>query len=118
MIKWYGDDIRRKILQAADGALNDGAEHIAKDWMETIPYSTGDLASHVHPEKTGELRYEISSSGPYAARQEFDESLRHPNPKDPRSRSGRKAHAGRDALDSNKERLQKLLESRISAALR
>ncbi len=60
--------------------LNDSAEIVSKEWQNTIPYATGELASHVQPMKSGELEYNISSTGPYARRQELDESLRHPDP--------------------------------------
>lgn len=117
-IRWYGAAIEAKAKAAADEALSTAAEHVEKRWKETIPYSSGDLASHVQTQKTGDLEYTVSSTGPYARKQELDASLRHPNPEDPRSRSGRKAHAGRDALNDNIDNIQKLVAARMDAALR
>jgi len=64
-------------------------------------------------DQPSELKVVISSTGPYAVRQEFDDSLRHPDPTNPSSRSGRKAHAGRDALNDNRENILKFVQDRM-----
>jgi len=85
-----------------------------KEWQNTIPYASGDLASHLQvQDQPSELKVVISSTGPYAVRQEFDDSLRHPDPTNPSSRSGRKAHAGRDALNDNRENILKFVQDRM-----
>jgi len=43
--------------------------------------------------------------------------LRHPDPTNPLSRAGRKAHAGRDALTNNEKNIEKLVGAKIKAAL-
>jgi hypothetical protein len=116
-MEWRGEAVLAKVKGAIDEGLNDSAEIVSKEWQNTIPYATGELASHVQPVKTGDLEYAISSTGPYARRQELDESLRHPDPTNPASRSGRKAHAGRDALDDNRENIDKLVASRVQGVL-
>ena len=116
-MEWRGEAVLAKVKEAVDGGLNDSAEIVSKEWQKTIPYASGELASHVQPVKTGDLEYAVSSTGPYARRQELDESLRHPDPTNPASRSGRKAHAGRDALDDNRENIDKLVASRVQGVL-
>lgn len=116
-MEWRGEAVLAKVKGAIDEGLNDSAEIVSKEWQKTIPYATGELASHVQPLKTGDLEYAISSTGPYARKQELDESLRHPDPTNPASRSGRKVHAGRDALDDNRENIDKLVASRVQGVL-
>ena len=117
-VRWHGDAVNAKIMAAAMDGIGEAAEIISKKWVETIPYATGELASHVQPQKTGDHEYTISSTGPYAVRQEVDASLRHPDPTNPASRSGRKAHAGRDALANNEKNIEKLITAKIKASLR
>lgn len=113
-VSWNDGAYKTKIHKAAMEALHVAGELVLKDWAETIPYATGDLASHLTvTDQPSENSVIISSTGPYAIRQELDESLRHPDPTNPASRSGRKAHAGRDALNKNRENITKLVEARI-----
>jgi hypothetical protein len=116
-MEWRGEAVLAKVKGAIDDGLNDSAEIVSKEWQKTIPYATGELASHVQPVKTGDLEYSVSSTGPYARRQELDESLRHPDPTNPASRSGRKVHAGRDALEDNRDNIEKLVASRVQGVL-
>ena len=116
-LEWRGEAVLAKVREAVDGGLNDSAEIVSKEWQNTIPYATGELASHVQPTKTGDLEYAVSSTGPCARRQELDESLRHPDPTNPASRSGRKVHAGRDALEDNRENIEKLVAARVQGVL-
>lgn len=116
-LEWRGEAVLAKVREAVDGGLNDSAEIVSKEWQNTIPYATGELASHVQPTKTGDLEYAVSSTGPYARRQELDESLRHPDPTNPASRSGRKVHAGRDALEDSRENIEKLVAARVQGVL-
>lgn len=116
-LEWRGEAVLAKVREAVEEGLNDSAEIVSKEWQKTIPYATGELASHVQPAKAGKLEYNISSTGPYARRQELDESLRHPDPTNPASRSGRKAHAGRDSLDDNRDNIEKMVASRVRGVL-
>lgn len=116
-LEWRGEAVLAKVREAVEEGLNDAAEIVSKEWQNTIPYATGELASHVQPVRAGELEYNIFSTGPYARKQELDESLRHPDPTNPASRSGRKAHAGRDALEDNRDNIEKLVASRVKGVL-
>jgi hypothetical protein len=116
-MEWRGESVLAKVKEGVERGLNDSAEIVSKEWQKTIPYASGELASHVQPVKTGDLEYAISSTGPYARRQELDESLRHPDPTNPASRSGRKVHAGRDALEDNRDNIEKLVASRVQGVL-
>lgn len=118
VVRWHGPQIEKLVIAAAMDGIRESAELISKEWVETIPYATGELASHVQPVKTSDRQYTISSTGPYAARQENDESLRHPDPTNPLSRAGRKAHAGRDALKNNEKNIEKLVGAKIKIVLR
>jgi len=116
-LEWRGEAVLAKVREAVEEGLNDSAEIVSKEWQKTIPYASGELASHIQPLRTGDREYSISSTGPYARRQELDESLRHPDPTNPASRSGRKVHAGRDALDDNRDNIEKLVAARVQGVL-
>ena len=113
-VNWHPEAFRARQKKQAMGALHDAGEIIMKDWENTIPYATGDLASHLQvQDQPSALKVVISSTGPYAVRQEKDDSLRHPDPTNPSSRSGRKAHAGRDALNNNRDNIKKFVQDRM-----
>jgi len=113
-VNWHPEAFRTRKKKQAMSALHDAGEIVKKEWQNTIPYASGDLASHLQvQDQPSELKVVISSTGPYAVRQEFDDSLRHPDPINPSSRSGRKAHAGRDALNNNRENIKKLVQARM-----
>jgi len=95
-------------------ALHEAGEIVLKEWGNTIPHATGDLESSLTVnDYPGEQKVTVSSSGPYAIVQELDDTLRHPDPTNPSSRSGRKAHAGRDALNNNRENIAKFVRDRM-----
>ena len=113
-VKWHPEAFIELQKKQAMAAIHDAGEIVMKEWQNTIPYASGDLASHLQvQDQPSELKVVISSTGPYAARQEFDDSLRHPDPTNPSSRSGRKAHAGRDALNDNRENILKFVQDRM-----
>ena len=113
-VKWHPDAFKNGIKSQAMSALHDAGEVVLKEWQNTIPYASGDLASHLTvTDHQKDLKVTVSSSGPYAIRQEFDDSLRHPDPTNPSSRSDRKAHAGRDALNNNRENIAKFIRDRM-----
>ena len=113
-IKWHPDAFKNGIKSQAMAALHDAGEIVLKEWGNTIPHATGELESHLTiTDQPSQLRVVLSSTGPYAIRQEFDDSLRHPDPANPSSRSGRKAHAGRDALNNNRENIKKFIRDRM-----
>ena len=113
-IKWHPEAFIERQKKQAMAAIHDAGEIVMKEWQNTIPYASGDLASHLQvQDQPSELKVVISSTGPYAIRQEFDDSLRHPDPTNPSSRSGRKAHAGRDALNNNRDKISKFVQDRM-----
>ena len=113
-IKWHPEALQKKMKAAAMDALHEAGEIVLKEWGNTIPYATGDLESSLTVnDYPGEQKVTVSSSGPYAIRQELDDTLRHPDPTNPSSRSGRKAHAGRDALNNNRENIAKFVRDRM-----
>ncbi len=46
-LEWHGEELAKKIEEATKGAVHQSAELVLKDWQNTIPYATGDLASHL-----------------------------------------------------------------------
>jgi len=116
-IEWRGPELEAKIKVAAQRGCHMAAEKVVLPaWAKTIPWATGDLASHLTVTDTEEGAI-VSSSGPYAHKQELDETLRHPDPTNPLSRSGRTAHAGRNALNSNQEAIQKEIQKAVNSVL-
>ena len=113
-IQWHPEALQQKMKAAAMDALHEAGEIVLKEWGNTIPHATGDLESSLTVnDYPGEQKVTVSSSGPYAIRQELDDTLRHPDPTNPSSRSGRKAHAGRDALNNNRENIAKFVRDRM-----
>ena len=116
-IVWHGAELEAKIKEAAKRGCHMAAEKVVLPaWAKTIPWATGDLGGHLTVTDTEEGAI-VSSSGPHARKQELDETLRHPDPTNPLSRSGRKAHAGRDALSSNQEKIQKEVQKAVNSVL-
>lgn len=113
-IQWHPEALLQKMKAASMQSLHDAGEIVLKRWGETIPHATGDLESHLaitdHP---SDLQVVLSSTGSYAIRQELDDTLRHPDPTNPSSRSDRKAHAGRDALNENRDNITKFVQDRM-----
>lgn len=113
-IQWHPEALLQKMKAASMEALHEAGEIVLKEWGNTIPYATGDLESSLTvTDQPSQLRVTVSSNGPYAIRQELDDSLRHPDPTNPSSRSGRKAHAGRDALNNNRDNIKKFVQDRM-----
>lgn len=113
-IQWHPEALLQKMKAAAMDALHEAGEIVLKEWGNTIPHATGDLESSLTvTDQPSQMRVIVSSTGPYAIRQELDDSLRHPDPTNPSSRSGRKAHAGRDALNNNRENIKKFIQDRM-----
>lgn len=118
-MSWNDDRAKRAAHDAGMAALHDAAEIILKESQKEVPYATGDLASHgAITDAPSESAVYIHYSGPYAVRQHEDATLRHPDPKNPSSRSGRKDHYLEDPFHRNKNNVQKLVAARIDAALR
>jgi len=113
-VNWHPEAFRARQKKKAMEGLHEAGERILKAWGNTIPHASGDLESKLAiDDMPSELKVKISSNGPYAIRQEFDDSLRHPDPTNPSSREGRKAHAGRDALNDNRDNIKKFVQDRM-----
>jgi hypothetical protein len=116
-IEWRGEALDAAIKEAAKRGCHMAAEkYVLPAWAKTIPWATGDLGSHLTVADSEEGAI-VSSSGPYARKQELDETLRHPDPTNPLSRSGRTAHAGRNSLNNNQEKIQKEIQKAINQVL-
>lgn len=116
-VTWHGDAILAGVEKAAKEGCHMAAEKVVlPKWSKMIPHATGDLESHLTVFDT-EDGAGVSSGGPPAARQEFDETLRHPDPTNPLSLGGRKAHAGRDALLESKDAIAVEVAKAIKGAL-
>jgi hypothetical protein len=117
--EWNGDAILAKAKAAAKEGCHQAAEKIVVPaWSRNIPWEEGILGGSITVNDT-EKGAEVSSSGPYAAAQEFDE-LRHPNPDKehhPKSLPGRKSHAGRDALLDNQDAIVQSVNEYVKSAL-
>jgi hypothetical protein len=95
-LDWKGDDILLEWQEKAIGSLLDGGEKILRQAMGEVPWSTGALGGSGNVQREGESKVAISFNAPYAWKQHEDSSLRHPNPRDPKSLGGRKDHYLRD----------------------
>jgi hypothetical protein len=131
-LEWNGDAILAKMKASAKEGCHQAAEKIvAKEWSDNIPWEEGILGGSITVTDT-EDGAQVSSSGPYAAAQEFDE-LRHPNPQmkhekkgdrkspmvlaHPKSLAGRKAHAGRDALLDNQDAIVQSVNDYVKSVI-
>ncbi len=118
--KWRGDEASRIVRQAAINALLDTAEKpILYEANAEVPHSAGILmgSGHVSPFDRAQNCLTISFAGPYAIRQHEDLSLRHPNPDDPKSSSGRKAKYLEDPFNRHKTTVLKAVAMRVKQAL-
>lgn len=114
--EWHGDVILTNAKKAAKEGCHQAAEKIvANEWSKNIPWAEGILGGSITVTDTEEGA-QVSDSGPYAAAQEFD-ALRHPDPTNPKSLAGRKAHAGRDALLNNQDEINQMVTSYVKNAL-
>lgn len=115
-LEWNGDAILANVKRASKEGCHQAAEKIvANKWSKTIPWAEGILGGSITVTDTEEGA-QVSSSGPYAAIQEFD-ALRHPDPNNPKSLAGRKPHAGRDALINNQDEINQMVNSYVKNAL-
>lgn len=115
------DDRMAKAVARKAGmqALKDGAETVLAESIKEVPHATGTLqrsATVTVDDKNG--RVYVSYSTPYAIRQHEDLTLRHPDPTNPISSSGRKAKFLEDPFRRNKPKIRRLSGLRIRKALR
>jgi len=118
--KWRGDEAMRIVRQAAINALQDVAEsRILKEANDIVPHATGTLerSGTVSPFNNADNSLTISFAGPYAVRMHEDLSLRHPDPTNPISSSGRTAKYLENPFNKHKSTALKLVAVRVKSAL-
>jgi hypothetical protein len=81
-MRWYGDDVKKKINQAQIKALRDSVEHLLTEANKTNPYREGTL------ERSGSTDVDESSlqgsvyyDTPYAIRMHEEPGLKYTDPK-------------------------------------
>lgn len=118
-IVWNDGEAKRRAREVGLKALHDAGEIILKESQQEVPHATGELESHgdIH-DAFSENAVVIFYTGPYSVRQHEDASLRHPDPTNPASRSGRKDHYLEDPFNRNASKVQQLVSARLNAALR
>lgn len=116
-VKWDDQAAKRIARQAALKAAQDEAERIRMLSMDEAPHATGTMerSSTVSTEGSSVL---ISYVTPYAIKQHEDLSLRHPDPTNPISSSGRKAKYLEDPFNANKSKTLKYIGLKVKQALR
>lgn len=81
-MRWYGDDVKKKLYKAAAGALRDSAEHLLTEANKTNPYREGTLersGSTLVDEKS--LEAVVYYDTPYAIRMHEEPGLNYTDPK-------------------------------------
>lgn len=77
-MRWHGDDVTRRMHQAAARGLRDAAEHLLEQSNRTVPIEEGTL------QRSGQVSVDdqrleaaVSYDTPYAIRQHEDMTFRH-----------------------------------------
>jgi hypothetical protein len=109
-IRWYGDEIVTLIKEAAMSGIHDGAEGILTEALDEAPLLSGTLRrSGTVTDAPSEEAVYIAFNTPYAMRQHEDLTLRHPG--------GGKAKYLEDPFNRNKDKVIRLANERVDAAL-
>lgn len=109
MMRWYGDDVARRIKQAAGDGLFEGAETLLEEANRTVPHEEGTLQrSGTASVDRGALLAAVSYNTPYAVRQHEELGYRH----DP----GRRAKWLELAQSENEDRITQHIADRIRKA--
>lgn len=116
-VKW--DDSKAKALVKTAGmrAISDMAEHIGKESKNEAPHASGTMQRSVSVTPSGVGVY-ISYNTPYAIKQHEDLTLRHPDPTNPLSSSGRKAKYLEDPFNRIKPKAKRYIELKVKTALK
>lgn len=117
-LKWYGDKVEKAIREAAMQAIHTGAEAILTESMDEVPHATGTLmrSGTVTDAPTEHAAY-VSYNTPYAIKMHEDVSLRHPDPTNSISSSGRKAKYLEDPFNRLKGKVQNMAADAIRRVL-
>lgn len=100
-------------------ALHAVAEKILAESGDLVPHASGELESKGDiQDQPSEGAVVIFYTGPYAVKQHEDATLRHPDPTNPHSRSGRTHHYLETPFNQHAKNLSKEARSILDAALR
>lgn len=113
LVQWDLSRLSGAISRGKAAGTHRAAEKILSKAQKVVPYAEGQLAGSGDVEPTPSGGAMISFSTPYARTQELDD-WKHPDPRNPKSQGGRKAHALRDTTLANVE----LVNSEVSKAIR
>lgn len=117
-VTWNGQLAKQIAKAAAMSALRDGAEAILTESQDEVPHATGTLMrSGTVTEAPTEQAVYISYNTPYAVKMHEDLTLRHPDPKNPISSTGRNAKYLENPFNRNINKVLKLVERRVKNAL-
>ncbi|MDD3921342.1 MAG: hypothetical protein PHO41_09255 [Eubacteriales bacterium] len=117
-VKW-DDSLAKRIAKRA--GLKAGrvvGEKLKGISDDEAPHATGTMERSADVSDDGESIIHVSYNTPYAVKQHEDLSLRHPDPTNPISSSGRKAKFLEDPLNANKKKWQKFIGLAIKTALK
>lgn len=76
MLRWYGDDAKRKMASAIEHAVHDTTEVLLEESNRTVPIEEATLQRSGTAEVDGHVG-RVSYDTPYAARQHEDMALTH-----------------------------------------
>lgn len=116
-VKWDDSLAKRIAQQAAIKAAETMAEKIRGISEDEAPHATGTMERSSTVKAEGN-KIIIAYNTPYAIKQHEDLTLRHPDPTNPISSSGRKAKYLEDPFNANKAKTLKFIGLKIKEALR
>lgn len=116
-VKWDDSAAKRIVQQTAMKAALDVGEDLGTKSDNDAPHASGTMQRSREVTKDG-LKVYISYDTPYAIKQHEDLSLRHPDPTNPISSSGRKAKYLEDNLNANRNKYLKYIGLKVKQALR
>jgi len=116
-VKW--DDSKAKAVAKAAGirAATTMAEKIIQESQNEAPHASGTMQRSSTVSPKGATIY-MSYNTPYAVKQHEDLTLRHPDPTNPISSTGRKAKYLEDPFNRLKAKAKKFIQLSIKEALR
>ncbi len=117
-VKWDDGAAKRIAKQAGLKAAKDVGEKLVNKSIKIAPHASGTMQGSATVSDDGISKVHVSYNTPYAVRQHEDLNLRHPDPRNPISSSGRKAKYLEDPLNENRTKWLKFIGLRIRKALR
>lgn len=84
-LTWRAAAVQARINAATRKALTEAAEELLRKANETVPFETGALAGSGSVDPPQDTLVTIRYTAPYAVKQHDDLTLRHPNPRSPKS---------------------------------